>query len=84
MATKTMKNKSNRKPRINRRIVDAKRHTLGYIITGGVTIDRDRAVQMAERGDLAGVRVINSSQGTYIQSTGSKRLYDLPMDIAGE
>jgi len=65
--------------RINRRIVNTKRHTVGYIITGNERISRSQAVRMAGSGELSGVRVVGGGSQSYIQSTNNdRRLYDLP------
>jgi len=64
--------------RINRRIVNTKSHTIGYVITGGREITRNQAVLMANKGEISGVSVISGPNGRYIQSTG-RRLYDLPV-----
>lgn len=72
---------ANRTSRINRRILNSKRHTVGYVITGGRRVTRDQAVNMAHRGELSGVRVVRGTRSEYIQSTTSRSLQDLPVVI---
>ena len=67
-----------RRPKINKRIVSTKSHTIGYILTGGKEVTRKQAVTMANRGQINGVRVATGPNGSYIQSSTSRRLYDLP------
>tara|TARA_B100000614_G_scaffold262915_1_gene301194 strand:- start:20022 stop:20288 length:267 start_codon:yes stop_codon:yes gene_type:complete len=69
------------KMRINRRIVNSKRHTTGYIVTGGRRITRAQAVRMARKGELSGVRAIQGNGVSYIQSTTNRSLYDLPIEV---
>ena len=69
------------KSRINRRLVSKKRHTLGYIISGGERITREQAVAMANNGQLSGVRVVNGPSSSYIQSTTQRSLRELPITI---
>lgn len=66
--------------RINRVVQNTRRHTIGYVVTGGKTITRDQAVRYARRGQLAGVRVVEA-QTPYLQSTGKRSLQDLPIVI---
>lgn len=65
--------------RITRRLVNTKRHTVGFVLTGGKQVSRSKAIQMASGGHIAGVRVVNGSQGRYLQSTGNTGLYELPV-----
>lgn len=65
--------------RITRRVTNQKRHTVGYVLTGGQQVTRSRAVQMASSGQISGVRVVNGSSGRYLQSTNSRGLYELPI-----
>lgn len=60
--------------RITKRIVSTKRHTTGYIVNGEeMSVAQTR--QLAERGQIAGVRVV----GEHIQAqNGRRRLGDLP------
>ncbi len=69
------------KPRITKRLVSSKRHTVGFVLTGGREITRDQAVSMASRNRLSNVRVVRSSQGDYLQSTTNSSLYSLPMVV---
>ena len=65
--------------RITRRVVNSKRHTVGFLLNGNTYVTRSQAVNMARSSRISGVRVIRSSQGTYLQSTTGRNLYDLPM-----
>jgi hypothetical protein len=65
--------------RITRRLVNSKRHTVGFVLTGGKQVTRSQAIQLASGGNIAGVRVVNGSQGRYLQSTGNTGLYELPI-----
>lgn len=67
--------------RINRRILNTKRHTVGYVITGGERVTRDQAVKLANSGRLSGVRVIKGLTTSYLQSTGKRSLQELPVVI---
>lgn len=64
---------------VRKRIINDKRHTVGFVLTGNRRVTRAEAVRLARRSQLSGVRVVNSSQGTYLQSTTSRSLYDLPV-----
>ncbi len=64
---------------IRKRIVNTKRHTVGFVLSDNSKISRNKAVQLARRSGIDGVRVVSSSQGTYLQSTTSRNLYELPM-----
>ncbi len=64
--------------RITRRLVNTKKHTIGFVLTGGKQVSRSQAIQMASGGHIAGVRIVNGSQGRYLQSTGNTGLYELP------
>tara|TARA_B100001778_G_scaffold334029_1_gene344084 strand:- start:10337 stop:10612 length:276 start_codon:yes stop_codon:yes gene_type:complete len=70
--------------RINRRILNTKRHTVGYIITGGKRVTRDQAVRLARRGQISGVRVVNGPTSAYIQSTTKRSLQDLPITLESD
>lgn len=65
--------------RITRRVVNTKRHTVGFLLNGSTYVTRSQAVNMARSSRISGVRVVRGSQGTYLQSTTSRNLYDLPM-----
>ena len=73
-----------RKLRITRRMTDVKKHTTGFVLTGGREVTRHQAVQMANRGQISGVRVIKSASGPYLQSTSNRNLYDLPITQASK
>lgn len=66
--------------RISKRITDVKKHTLGYVLSSGKEVTRAKAVQMATRGLLKGVRLVTGPSGRhqYIQSSGQRGLYELP------
>lgn len=66
------------KLRITKRVINSKRHTVGFVLNGNRRVSRAEAVRMAQRSMLGGVRVVSSSQGTYLQSTTSRNLYELP------
>jgi len=63
---------------IRKRVINSKRHTVGFVLTGNKRVSRAEAVRMARQSTLGGVRVVRSSQGTYLQSTTDRNLYDLP------
>jgi hypothetical protein len=63
---------------IRKRVINSKRHTVGFVLTGNKRVSRAEAVRMARRSAIGGVRVVRSSQGTYLQSTTNRNLYDLP------
>lgn len=67
--------------RIVRRVTTVKRHTLGYMLTGGKYVSRSQAINLAKSNKISGVRVINRRDGGYLVSTGSKNLYDLPITV---
>jgi hypothetical protein len=62
--------------RITKRLVNSKRHTVGFVLTGNRRVTRSQAVRMANQ--LSGVRVVRSQSGRYLQSTTDRNLYDLP------
>lgn len=65
------------KKRITRRIVNSKRHTTHYVV-GGNKVSVIEARRMAEKGLLAGVRVV----GNHIQAKpGATPLSSLPTKI---
>ena len=66
-----------KKARITKRVVDIKRHTIGYVV-GGKTYSVSQTRKMASRGELSNVRVV----GYHIQSVpGKGRLIDLPIAL---
>ena len=63
--------------RITRRIVNAKRRVTGYVIAKK-TYSVAQTRQMAQRGQVVGVRVV----GNHIQAVnGRRRLSDLPFTV---
>lgn len=66
--------------RITRRIIDSKKHTQGFILQGGRRVSRSEAVTMASSGKISGVRIVNGPHGSYLQSVGTRGLYDLPVE----
>ncbi len=67
--------------RIYKRVVNPRRHTVGYMVSGHGKVTRKQAVKMAKRGDITGVRVANGKSGKYLVSTTKKTLTDLPVSI---
>lgn len=66
-----------KKMRITRRIVNSKRHTIGYVV-GGQEQTIDNAAALARRGMISGVRVV----GNHIQAEiGRHPLASLPTTI---
>jgi hypothetical protein len=63
---------------IIKRVVNSKRHTVGFVLSGNRRVTRSEAVRMARSSRIRGVRVVSGSQGTYLQSTTDRNLYDLP------
>ena len=70
--------------KIQKRMVNTKRHTTHYKI-GGKWVSRKDAVKLAQKGKLDGIRVCRCNSGHYIQShpMAELKLYDLPVVIAG-
>lgn len=67
--------------KIQKRLVDVKRHTVGYKI-GGRWFARSQAVKLAQQGKLSGVSVRRMNGISYIQSKpGHTMLYDLPISV---
>ena len=65
----------NVKKRLYKRVVTPKRHTKGYIATGGEFITVKQALQQTKNDLISGVRVV----GKHIQAEiGSQPLYRLP------
>lgn len=68
---------SNQRLKISRRIVNTKRHTTGYVISGQ-TYSVAAARRLVEQGQISGVRVV----GRHIQSEpGRRRLAELPATV---
>lgn len=63
---------------IRKRVINSKRHTVGFVLTGNRRVSRAEAVRLARQSMIGGVRIVRSSQGTYLQSTTARNLYDLP------
>lgn len=63
---------------IKKRIVSTKRHTVGYVLSGGTRVTRAQAVQMAARNEISGVRVVGTGRSRYLQSVARPHLYSLP------
>lgn len=69
--------------RIYRRVVNPKRHTVGYMVSGHGKVTRNQAIKMASKGDISGVRIARGQSGKYLVSTTSKGLYELPITVEG-
>jgi hypothetical protein len=70
--------------KIQRRIVDVKRHTKGFIIDGK-RVTRGAAVKLAQRNHIAGVNVRRGPRGLFIASKAySGSLYNLPVRVEGK
>jgi hypothetical protein len=67
--------------RIYKRVVNPRRHTVGYMVSGHGKVTRHQAVKMVKKGDITGVRVANGKSGKYLVSTTKKSLSDLPMTV---
>jgi len=68
--------------RVMKRIVNTKRHTLGYIV-GGKKLTRGKAVKLARRNKLEGVTAYKRTPRWCIASRPSSpvKLYDLPIKV---
>lgn len=64
--------------KFNKRIVDRKRHTLGYVLTNGKRLTRKEAMVMVQNGKIRGVRLVSTPSGGYLRSNSKTALYDLP------
>jgi hypothetical protein len=67
---------------IVKRVINSKRHTVGFVLSGNLRVSRSEAVRMAKASKIRGVRVISGSQGTYLQSITDRNLYDLPTVVS--
>lgn len=77
MANTNRKSASGTKLRITKRIVNTKRHIVGYVI-GGESLSVNQARGLAATNRIAGVRVV----GNHIQAVpGRKRLASLPTQV---
>lgn len=65
---------------VTERIVDTKRHTVGYVING-VAVSRAEAVTLANRNWLKGVKVKKAGIQTYLMTDGTNKLYSLPTRV---
>jgi uncharacterized pyridoxamine 5'-phosphate oxidase family protein len=65
--------------KIQKRIVNSKKHTIGYVIDGK-PLTRNQAVKLAERGKLHNVYISNNKGVKHIKATPERanNLYDLP------
>jgi len=69
--------------RVQKRIVNSKRHTLGYIASGK-RYTRGQLVRLARQGRVQSVIAAQGSQGWYVtvdQSTTHRSLTDLPIVV---
>lgn len=68
---------SRNKLRVTKRVVNTKRHTIGYVAKKKF-YTTSQITRMAKRGQVAGVRVV----GNHIQAPpGARRLIDLPVEV---
>ena len=68
---------------ISERLLDKKRHTIGYTI-GSTDYTRSQAIKEARQGRVSGVRVANGPKGPYLTSTiAGESLYSLPTRVVG-
>ena len=67
--------------RIHRRILNNKRHIVGYVITGNKKVTRKQAVDLAKKGQISGIRIVKGPNGEYLQSTTKRSLRDLPITL---
>lgn len=68
---------SRRRLRISKRVVNTKRHTVGYMAAKKF-YSTHQITRMARKGEVAGVRVV----GNHIQAPpGARRLIDLPTEV---
>ena len=66
--------------KVTARIVNIKRHTLGYVINQE-NYTRYEAVQLARSGLVNGVKVARTGNITHLIGTGNS-LYDLPVNLS--
>ena len=68
---------SQRRLRLSKRVVNTKRHTIGYMAAKKF-YSTSQIMRMAKKGEVAGVRVV----GNHIQAPpGARRLIDLPTEV---
>jgi len=72
MATKT------KQLTVTKRIVDSKRHTVGYVINDS-HVGRDEAVLLATRNWIKGVKIKKTGNNSYLMGDGEHSLYSLPI-----
>ena len=65
---------------ISKRVLNKKRHTVGFIISG-TEYSRAQAIKLARKGEISGVRVAKGSQGPYLVSATKTSLYSLPTTV---
>lgn len=66
---------ANIRKRLYKRVVTPKRHTKGYVATGGEFLTVAQAKRQTKAGKISGVRVV----GNHIQAdTNARPLYTLP------
>ena len=66
--------------RITHRVVNTKKHTTGFVLTGGKEVTRYQAVQLARKGLIKNVRVVRSNNKSYLMGD-STSLYSLPVRV---
>lgn len=68
--------------KIQKRIVNTKRHTIGYLV-GGKNCSRNETVRLAKKGKIDGVTVrIGGNDEQFIASLpGGTNLYQLPIRV---
>lgn len=64
---------------VSGRVVNKKRHTVGYVISG-TPVSRAEAIRLANRGWIDGVEVAKSNGKQYIVGK-NRSLYDLPIRV---
>ncbi len=67
--------------KIKKRITNAKRHTTGFVLSNNKSVTRYEAIRMARKSQIEGVRIVDSRNGAYLQSTGKTSLYNLPVQV---
>lgn len=65
--------------KVTERIVNTKRHTVGYVISGA-EITRKEAVKLAQRGWISNAKSARGNGGTYLVGEDTN-LYDLPVRL---
>lgn len=65
---------------ISKRILNKKRHTVGFVISG-TEYTRAQAIKLARKGEISGVRVAKGPQGPYLVSSTKTSLYSLPTTL---